>query len=255
MTVWALRVSLVVVMALLATPAWASHIGRRPLATEDTGTLEPGSVELEVSLDHERGGDGTESGAPGGPTVNVGLAPRLEVGAGTGFVVVDPDGAPASAGFGDTFLKVKYRLLDETPSRPAILAAVTTRLPTGDEDRGLGEPGVDVQAIGVVGKTFGALTINVNGGYVFVTDDRARDHVFVGASAEYDVSEAWTILTEVVGELSTARRRDDEVVLRAGAIWAVTERVKLDAAVGVGVTRAAPDLLLSLGLTILFNAR
>ena len=48
---------------------------------------------------------------------------------------------------------------------------------------------------------------------------------------EYDVTDAWTILTEIAGELSTTRRRDDEVVVRVGSIYAVSERVKVDVAV------------------------
>lgn len=35
------------VLGLIAWPAWAG----RPLVTEDTGTLEPGQVEAELSVD------------------------------------------------------------------------------------------------------------------------------------------------------------------------------------------------------------
>jgi hypothetical protein len=41
----------------------------------------------------------------------------------------------------------------------------------------------------------------------------------------------------------------DTVVLRAGSVYAVTDRVKLDGGVGFGVTRESPDVLVTVGVT------
>jgi hypothetical protein len=169
--------------------------------------------------------------------------------------VTDPDDGPSHAGFGDMRVGLKYRLLDETPQRPALLAAAFARLPTGSEERGLGEPGTDVQALAAMSKAFGALTLTLNAGYTFVTDDRRRDVVNVNASAELDVTEAWTLVGEIVSELATSRGEEDRIVLRAGATYAITGWLELDGAVGVGVTRAGPDVLVTLGITAQFNTR
>lgn len=235
--------------ALATSPAWAG----RPLTTEDTGTLDPGKVELELSLDYIRDGAGDIFLLPGGPALNIGLLPRLEGTVATAFVLLDPEGEPLRAGVGDSLVRLKYRFLDERSHWPAVMAAVTARLPTGDEDRGLGEEEVDVQPLAVLSKTFGPVILTVNAGYTFVTRDRDVDVVNLHASAEAGITRAWSIVGEVVSELATDRRTDDRVVLRAGTVYAVRERVRLDAAIGFGTTRASPDVLLTVGVTIALN--
>lgn len=245
-TAWAVVVAL---NALAASPAWAG----RPLTTEDTGTLDPGKVELELSLDYVRDGGAEVFLLPGGPALNIGLLPRLEGTVATAFVLFDTDGKALRAGLGDSLVRIKYRFLDETPRLPALLGAVSGRLPTGDEDRGLGEKGIDIQSLAVASKTFGAVTLTVNAGYTFVTRDRDLDVVNLNASAEAGITKAWSIVGEVVSELATSRRADDRIAVRAGMVYAVGERVRLDAAVGFGTTRASPDTLLTVGVTITLN--
>lgn len=133
------------------------------------------------------------------------------------------------------------------------MAAVTVRLPTGDEDRGLGEKGVDVQPLVVSSKTFGPVTLTVNAGYTFVTRDRDLDIVNLNTAAEAGITRRWSIVGEVVSELATSRSADNRVVVRAGTIYAVSERVRVDAAAGFGATRTSPDLLLTIGVTITLN--
>lgn len=245
-TAWVIGIAL---NALAVSPAWAG----RPLTTEDTGTLDPGRAELELSADYLRDG-GTQSFLlPGGPGLNIGLLPRLEGTVATSFVLLDPEDEPGRAGFGDSLTRLKYRFLDETPRLPAMMVAVTARMPTGDEARGLGEKGVDVQPLAVASKTFGPLTLTVNAGYTFVTRDRDLDVVNLNASAEAGINKAWSLVGEVVSELATSRGADDRVVLGAGMVHAVSERVRLDAGVAFGATSASPDVLLTIGVTINLN--
>ncbi|MBI2219221.1 MAG: hypothetical protein HYU51_18225 [Candidatus Rokubacteria bacterium] len=118
-TAWAIVIALNV---LVASPASAG----RPLATEDTGTLDPGKAELELSLDYLS--DGEIFLLPGGPALNIGLLPRLEGSVATAFVLLDPEDKSLRAGFGDSLARLKYRFVDETPRLPALMAAVTARL-------------------------------------------------------------------------------------------------------------------------------
>jgi hypothetical protein len=243
---WAIVVGLNVVMAS------AAHAGR-PLATEDTGILDPGTVELELGVDYIRERSADLFLLPSGPVLNIGLLPRLEGTLATELRLLDPDDGPSRAGFGDSQIRLKYRFLDETPLAPALVGALTLRLPTGDEGRGLGDQGVDVQPLVLASKTLHRLTLTVNAGYTFVTRDRDLDVVNVNASAEVEVTRTWWLVGEVVSELATRSRADDRVVVRVGTVYAVGERVKLDAAIGFGATRASPDLQLTVGITILLN--
>ncbi|MGH7424046.1 MAG: transporter, partial [Candidatus Methylomirabilales bacterium] len=141
------------------------------------------------------------------------------------------------------------RVLDETERRPAFMGVVVLRLPTGDEDRSLGEQGVDVQPLAVVSKTFGPLTLTLNGGYTFVTSHRDLDFWVVTGSFEYEITDAWSLVGEVVSELGT-HDGGDVVVLRAGTVLAITNGIDVYTAVGFGLTGDSPDVTVRLGVTI-----
>jgi hypothetical protein len=231
---------------LVACPAWAA----RPLATEDTGTLDPGGLELEIGLDYLRSGGAQLFLLPGGHALNFGVLPGLEGGVAITLVVLDPEDKAVRAGIGDSLVRFKYRFLDETPVAPALIASVVARLPTGDESRGLGARDVDVLAFAGASKTFTPVTLTMNAGYTFVTRDRALDVVNLAASAEARVSRAWSVVGEIVSELTTTRHNADRAFVRTGTVYAVHERVLFDAAVGCGLTGASPDLVLTVGVTI-----
>jgi hypothetical protein len=93
----------------------------------------------------------------------------------------------------------------------------------------------------------------VNGGYTFVTRDRDLDFWVAAGSVEYRVTKEWSLVGEIVCGLGIhgVHRTPDTIVLRAGSTWAVTDRIRLDGAGGDGLTRESPDLLISIGLTIL----
>lgn len=231
------------VAVLLPAPARAA----RPLDTEDTGTVDPGRAELELSADFARG-SGDDTWAAKG-VLSTGVWPRVEVRVESALLLLDPRGEPGRAGIGDSLLGIKYRVLDESPVRPAVLTGVALRLPTGDESRGLGAEGVDVTTLAAVSKTLGALVFTGNLGYTFVTADRPLDLWTLAASLEYRARKSVWLVGEAVGTLGVDAA-GDRLVLRAGAVWAVTDRVKLDGAVGAGATRASPDVTITLGLTL-----
>jgi Putative MetA-pathway of phenol degradation len=232
-------------LVISARPGWAG----RPLDTEDTGTLDPGRAEVELSLGlAEDSGDRIWAGAG---VLNVGVVPRLEVSVDLVGSYLQLEEDADQAGVGDLVLGSKYRLLDETRARPALLANVRLRLPTADAERGLGAEGVDVLARLAASKTFGALTLTANGGYVFVTADRALDVWLVSGAAEYRLIAGWTVVAEVVSFLG-ARSGPDVTVARAGVIYALSRSVRLDMAVGTGLTGGSPELLATAGVTIGF---
>jgi hypothetical protein len=235
-------VAAVLVVALGPIPAWAG----RPLDTEDTGTLEPGNAELELSGDFARNPEDRTWFAKG--VFALGVLPRLEVRVESMLLSIEPDEGRGQGGIGDSLLGVKYRLLDEGDAIPAVLGALTVRLPTGDEDRGLGAEEVDVGLLAVVSKAFGPVTLTWNGGYTFVTHDRNLEFWTLAAAAEYRATAVWSLLGEVVSTLPS-QQGPDTVILRAGTTYAIHPRVRLDTAVGFGVTRQSPDVLVTFGVT------
>lgn len=226
-----------------ASGAW----GGRPLDTEDTGTLERGKTELELSGDYARNPEDNSWSAKG--VLSVGLLPRLEARIESALLLLEPEDQRSRAGIADSLFGVKYRLLDESDAFPAMLAGFTVRLPTGEERRGLGAADVDAGIVAVASKAVGSLTLTGNVGYTFVTRDRELDFWTLAASLEYRMTKAWILVGEIVSAVG-ADRAPDVAVLRAGAIYAIGARLKLDGAVGVGLTRASPDVVTTLGVTI-----
>lgn len=223
--------------------AWAG----RPLDTEDTGTVEPGKAELELSGDFARNPEDRTWFAKG--VLSLGVLPRLEVRIESMLLALEPDDGHGRGGIGDSLVGLKYRLLDEGDARPGVLGALTVRLPTGAEDRGLGAGEVDVGLLAVASKTFGPVTLTGNGGYTFVTRDRELEFWTLAAAIEYRATATWSLLAEVVSTLP-GHRGPETAVLRAGTTYAVHSRVKLDVGVGLGVTRQSPDVLVTFGVTI-----
>lgn len=235
------------VLLLLFGPV-AAFAGR-PLDTEDTGTVDPGKAELELSGDFARNpGDATWS-AKG--VLNVGLLPRLEARIESALLFIEPEGQSVNGGIGDSLFGVKYRLVDDAPTVPAVLGSLTVRLPTGDDERGLGTEDVDVGLLVVVSKVFGPVTLTWNGGYTFAARDADLSFWTVAGSVEYRATNAWSLVGEVVSGFG-ADAAGDLTILRAGSTYAITDRIKLDAAVGVGATRESPDVIVTVGVTIAF---
>jgi len=240
---------------LFATAASAA----RPLDTEDTGTAE--RVELELSLDHETTSSGRAWAFTG--VVNVGVLPNLELNVQGQVGLADPDESGARGGVGDSVLGLKYRFVDETEVHPALLGRLTLRVPTGSESRGLGENGVDVGVLLAISKQLGALTVTGNVGYTFVTEGGDLDVVTLAASLEWPIPETtWTVVGELVGHVAVGQDADDTLVIRGGVRYqlltgepqraAIIRSATLDAAVGIGLTFASPDVVATVGLTLGF---
>lgn len=230
----------VLALVLAAAPAAAY----RPLATEDTDTVDRGRVELQVSADVEHGDETLWARRV---VIGIGLTDRFEARIEAGVGAVDAPAERGRAGMIDSVVGLKYRLLDESPTHPALLAAATVRLPTARS--GLGEDGVDVTALAAGSKTIGAVAIMLNAGRTFVTSDPARDQWAASVAADYRVIEALSVVSEVVSSFG-ARDARDSVVVRGGAIVRVSPRLAVDAAVGFGVTRRSPEVEATVGLTV-----
>jgi hypothetical protein len=220
----------------------------RPLDTEDTGTVEPGKAELELSGDFARNPDDQLCFAKG--VLSFGLLPRLEARLESSLLFIEPDWEKGRGGIGDSLLGFKYRLLDEAETLPAALGSLTIRLPTGDERRQLGAADVDVGLLAVASKAFGPVTLTWNGGYTFVTRDRDLDFWTLAASVEYRATKAWSLVGEIVSGLGSDSAAAT-AVLRAGTTYSITDRIRADAAIGFGVTRESPDRLITIGVTVL----
>ncbi|MGH7358651.1 MAG: transporter, partial [Candidatus Rokuibacteriota bacterium] len=228
-----------------------------PLDTEDTGTTE--RVEVEVATFYQSAPDGDSGDLT--VAVNVGLLGNLEVSVVGTLAFDDPGDGGVRGGLGDSLLGVKYRFIDETAPWPALLARVTLQVPTGDEARGLGEGDVVVGLLLAASRTLGPVALTGNAGYTIATGDADADVVFLGASADWIVSGPWHVVGEVVGEVAIGRDADDVALIRVGFTWDIFDagdapgllrQATLAGAVAAGLTSASPDVVVTLGVTLVY---
>ena len=246
---------LVALVMLIALPTVAG--AGLPLITEDTGTAE--RVEVEVAAAYQSAADGDSGDLA--VAVNLGLLENLEASVAGTLALDDPADGGAQSGLGDTFLGVKYRFLDEAPPWPALLARVTLRLPTGDETRGLGDGDVVVGLLLAASRMLGPVTLTAT----WATRSRrvrpTPTSCCLAGSVDWAVHGPWRLVGEIVGEIAVGRDADDTAVVQLGFTWDVFDagdapgllrKATLAGAVGVGLTSASPDVVATLGLTLVY---
>ena len=233
-----------VVCVLVATSSWTS----RAFAIAGTGTVPAGHGEIEVKSRYAQNPANESSRLAG--IVSVGIAPGLQASVESRLLLVEPEGAALRGGFGDTFVELKYRLLDEDEALPAAALVPAVRFPTGSPERGLGAAGYEPGVLLALGKTVGETTITGNAGWSSVTaeDEAASDSWTVAAAVEQALAPRWTLLGESVNTIGT--RKADTAILRVGTSWQATPSVKLGVAAAAGLTPRSPDVIVTVGMTV-----
>ena len=164
------------------------------------------------------------------------------------------DGAHESEnGIGDVLLNYRLQVLSETVQRPAFSPRFSLILPTGDEDRGLGNGVVGYQVNLPVSKIVSdRWTLHGNLGATFLPEVEGHDlfNYNVGGSAIFAVSRELNLMLECVSFCNEevdgrGTRRDCAAILSPGFRYAFNfkngTQVVGGIAAPVGLTSTAPD--------------
>jgi hypothetical protein len=231
--------------ALIALPALAAH----PLLTEDTGTQGKGGYELELGFAQAR--DGGVKALEFGPQLSYGVRDNLDLIARPTWLYVRGAGeGGATKGFGDTGLDFKWRYPAPGPLTFGVRAGVD--LPTGNEDKGLGNGKVSPHAILIATylDTTWMLAANVDYVYDPLIGDR-RDLWGASAAALYSVNSTWRISAEAATATNPDTSRASWLtVVRFGAIATVAPGFDVDAGYQVRLTPAASARIILAGATL-----
>lgn len=167
-----------------------------------------------------------------------------------------PAGATSEGGLGDLVLKGSYVLVTEADLTPEIAPYAKVKLPTADEDRGLGTGEFD-ETVGVdlskslVDRLVGYLGVS----YTFIGDPPGtdlRDAFGWSAGAAYLVAAPVSVFAFLEGSTAISRGQPDPVELRGGAEYRLTTAVKVMASATRGLTNGAADWGFSAGLALRF---
>jgi hypothetical protein len=232
----------------------SSVFAARPLTTDDAGTVEKGKFQFETGFDFTRQDNHDREISPS-LTISYGLLEKMDVGIGSGYLFVLPKEGENENGFGDTELKLKYRLLDERDWMPSFAMTGNLKIPTASESKGLGSGKTDFGINTIVTKNLSKRwVIHLNFGYTFLGEHGVNNEFNYSAAAQFILSDKWALVGEIVGVNNfNGRKGDDPISGLLGTYYLISENVIWDAGVEIGMNKAAPDFRLTTGLTLLFK--
>jgi hypothetical protein len=234
----------------------------RPLVTDDAYPVERGRVEVEVGIELETTTQSYTLTAPF--AFGFGLTDWLEVAIKPSALYVDDqDASPQRvAGVGDLVLEAKARL----PFRPLgldLALVPSLKIPTADEDHGLGTGKVDGGAVFVISKEFTRTQkLHFNVGYTAVgtvSDVDLQDQLSIGLAGETSIpglaEERLQVVAEVFGTTAEEEGGPGDIQGHLGVRYLVAEDFILDAAIGRSFTANPPvEFFATLGFTWTFDA-
>lgn len=251
-------VSAAVAVLIMAVQA---HAGR-PLVVDDADPVERGRVEVEFGIEVETDANVKAWAAP--LTIASGIAEWLEVGIGTSALYVDHEEASPRrvAGIGDLVIAAKARL-PILPFGIKFAIAPFLKIPTADEDRGLGSGELDGGGRLILTREFtDTQKLHFNAGYTVVIGDvpeeRLKDVLFVGIAGETSIPGLAQERFQVVAELfATTEEEADgrgDIQGRLGVRYVLIQDLVLDAAIGRSLTsHPALEFFATAGLTWTFD--
>ncbi|HSW63298.1 MAG TPA: transporter [Dissulfurispiraceae bacterium] len=245
--------------------AFAAH----PLITDDAGTVGAGKVQLEVngelSFDKARvysedtGSHFTEKTRGGtiGAAVTAGVHDRVDVVLGIPYqwfsVHEDGERTGRADGLSDISLDLKWRFFEQDGWSLAAKPGIS--LPTGDDDRGLGNGRAAYRMFLIGTKELAPWAFHVNLGYSR-NENKAEDRKdlwHASAAAEVEVVKDLKAVANVGVERNPdAASSTNPAFALGGFIYQISERFSVDGGVKFGLTKPEDDVAYLFGVTMKF---
>ncbi|MGH7571430.1 MAG: transporter [Gemmatimonadota bacterium] len=244
----AVLLAVVSVPAVLNAQIVAPLVTDRPDFTESALTVPRGDVQLESGYTLTRADDADEH-ALGEILLRIGVAGRLEARIGLGSHAWSEAPGEDPSGFEDPALGLKLVLSEETETgglAAAVLAG--TSVPVGDEDVGEDEWQPEITLALSRGIADG-LSIGGNLGYAYASEGGDRfDQGSASLALGMELSERWGSYVEAFTIFPSDASGEDAAVVNGGFTFLVHPLLQLDARAGAGLTEAAPDFFLGVGI-------
>ena len=226
----------------------------RPDVTNGTHIVDVGLLQMEVGVQHARMGSSQRSvGTP--LTVRVGVLEWLEARVSTDGFLYQTDTSSSVSGAGNVQVGAKVRLFADPGGIPVLSILPTVNLPVASVSKGLGSGDSDVTVTVLTGTDLGRTShIDFNYGIGAIGAGQARPHFaqhLVSVSVSHSVTEQLSPYIE--GFWFSRQDPDGGPVFSvdAGLTQAFTARLAVDGGVAVGLTHAAPDLAVFVGMSVI----
>jgi hypothetical protein len=225
----------------------------RPDVTNGTHIVDTGLLQIEF------GGMFTHSSpdqrAFGSPfTARVGVAEWLEARIGTDGLLSQTDARGSAMGVGNLQVGAKLRLWADPGGVPVLSILPAINIPTASAEKGLGSgdadflvavlTGHDVGARGHIDYNYGIGEIGAGGGLPHFVQH------LVSVSASYAATPKWNPYFEVFWFSKQDVDSSSMTASDFGAIYIVSPRFAIDGGLQVGLSRAAPDIGVFAGISV-----
>jgi hypothetical protein len=183
--------------------------------------------------------------------------PRVELGGRGGWASLEPELGASESGAVDLDLWGKFHLLRSASTRWDLAVGALLTLPTGDEDKGLGDDAIQSKLFAAASYTLPSAVL-IGHAAARTTGDgevagAARDGQ-VSAAAGFGAVVAFSPEFSLVFEANYDGERfdgaDDESRVLFGANWAPWTHGQLRAAIAGGLTDASPDAAVLVGYAV-----
>ncbi len=249
-----MKKSLLLVISIITLIHFLCHsdgFAGRPLTTDDAYTVEKGKFQVETGFDFISQDDHDKESAAT-MTLTYGVFERMDMGVGSAYLFVNPADGEKENGFGDTALKIKYRLVDQKDWIPSFAISGTLIIPTASESRGLGSGKTDFNINTIFTWNLSKRwQLYANAGYTFIGEHGADNEFNYSTAGQFLLSDKWALVGEIVGVNNfNGRKGDDPISGLLGVQYLITESIVWDAGVDIGMNKAAPDFRITTGLTL-----
>ncbi|MDP8218202.1 MAG: transporter [Candidatus Theseobacter exili] len=217
---------------------------RRTVATMDTETTGAQVFEAELGFDHFQWPEDTGNSSEVYGIGRYGILENWDAYVSVDYLWDNPDGGENESGFGDVFIGTKYMLLNEIDQPVDLSLAATVKLPTADEDKGLGTGKADVTLRAAVAKTFGQILGVAGVGYTFVGEPDNVDwdnQILWGVEAAYLVNDEFHLNLGFTGRTARSSNSDDLAWVTVGGRYIFLESWQVGTGVSFGLTDDAAD--------------
>ncbi len=251
----------------------AELVTDRPDQTESSLVVPRGSYQLELGwtfFRDDQDGVHVEVHEAPGTLLRVGLSEKVELRIGwAGFIDAEAGragGATGNAagrfevgddGIGDAELGAKIHLAEERGGRPEIALLLSTSVPVGDDafttDRF--DPALRLALAHTLSER---VSLGYNLGLAFESsrgDDGEEDtlsYAFYTVALGWALSDRWGAFVELYGDVPASASGGPANAFDGGFTYLVRDNLQLDFAGGAGLSEAADDWFVGLGLSVRF---
>jgi opacity protein-like surface antigen len=237
----------------LLTASILLMIAAQTYAYEETGTVEAGHWELELSAERASATNGDAKGLELATTLSYGLSENIDLSISAPYQSIKIAGEDTQKGLADLSLGLKWRFVEQENLNLALTASAS--LPTGDEEKGLGAGRSQYAANFIADYQLSELTLFANSGYTYANNRASenKDIWNVALAAEYAFSESFAANLEWSSERNAEAGADQHpAYLGAGITWSPTEQLDIDLGYQYGLNDAADDYIVAAALTLHF---